>query len=95
MKHEPKSIGAALQTALKQMEAYDNFLKLWVVQNWKKVMMKPLSEICRPIKFENETLIIEAKSEAWANELQKYKKEMIDILNRKFDQLNVTDIKIE
>ena len=94
MQHKSKPIGKILQSVLKDINAYDNFIKLWILQNWNEAMIKPITQICRPVKFDGDVLIVEAISESWANELQRFKREMIDILNRKFNHLNVKDIKI-
>lgn len=94
MKHNVKSIGTVLQSVLKDIDAYDNFIRLWILQNWDEVFDKNITQICRPVKFEGDILVLEAISESWANELQKFKNKMIYSLNTKFNQLNVKDIKI-
>ena len=94
MNHKAKSIGTVLQSVLKDIDVYDNFIRLWILQNWDEVFDKNITRICRPVKFEGDVLVIEAISESWANELQQFKKKMIYSLNSKFNQLNVKDIKI-
>ncbi|MCD6375388.1 MAG: DUF721 domain-containing protein [Caldisericaceae bacterium] len=94
MNHKAKSIGTVLQSVLKDIDVYDNFIRLWILQNWDEVFDKNITRICRPVKFEGDVLVIEAISESWANELQQFKEKMIYSLNSKFNQLNVKDIKI-
>ncbi len=94
MKRNTTSIGNAIQSVLKNIDAYDSYVKLYIVQNWKNIMPSPISEICKPLTFEQEVLVVEANSEAWAKELQRFKNQIIKQLNQKFSQLQLKEIKI-
>ncbi len=94
MKHKPKKIGTILEYVLKDIHAYDNVNKLLILTNWKEIVDPKISKLCRPVKFEQDVLILEAISESWRDELLNLKPMIIKLIKQKFNQLNINDIKI-
>ncbi len=94
MKHEPEKIGKILEFVLKDINAFEDFSKLNILNNWETLVDRKISRICRPVQFEGNILVLEAISEGWKKELLKIKFEIIRILKSKFKQLKIEDIKI-
>ncbi len=94
MKHEPRPLKNVLHSVLKEIDAYDDYLRYWLLQHWNEVMEDPIAKVCRPVKFQGNTLILEAISESWVNELENYKNRIKYLLNTKFKRLKIEKIKI-
>ncbi len=94
MKREAKKIGNLLESVLKSINAYDNFIKLTIVENWNELVDPGISRVCKAVAFEDNVLIVQAISEAWKKELRQHKKKIISALQQAFNQIKIEDVKI-
>ncbi len=94
MKHKVQKIGTILQSVLKDINADKDINKLYVLSNWHKIMVPEIANLCRPVKFEGDILVLEAISESWRNELKNLRPQILAIINKKFNHVKIRKIKI-
>lgn len=87
-----KNIQQVLNTVLKNYSLENKVKKEQLFNNWNIIVGNELSEKCRPIKMENQTLFLKAKNSIWRNELKLRQKDLLNIIYEKTGNKLITNI---
>ena len=90
---EAKPLNMLINKFLKSIGLKEKFEENFAIVYWDSVVGKEISENTEPFKVNKGVLFIKVKDSTWRNELQYFKNEIIEKLNRKIGKRIVRDLK--
>jgi predicted nucleic acid-binding Zn ribbon protein len=90
---QPKPIGQLIQQFLQSTGISEKIEENYAMAYWDKIVGKEISEQTEPYRISDGVLFVKVADPAWRNELQFFKTEIINKLNKILKNSAVKDIK--
>jgi predicted nucleic acid-binding Zn ribbon protein len=87
-----QSINTSLNKILNQFNLETAYQEKLILNSWQDLVDKKIAAVTEPVSFENGILILHAQSMMWRDELVKNKSQLIDMVNKSFEQVNIKEI---
>jgi predicted nucleic acid-binding Zn ribbon protein len=88
-----KSIGESIQSLFKQLGHEDKIKQYQVIQEWKKIVGEEISQVARPERIQDKSLIVRVASMSWRTELQMQKRQILQKIRDKVGDNVIVDIR--
>jgi predicted nucleic acid-binding Zn ribbon protein len=93
-KNSFKDVPSVLSNLLKKHKLDTAIRQEQILQGWENIVGRSMAQKCRPLEFENDVLIIQAKDELWKQELALRHDDLVNLVNGRINTLLVKKIKI-
>jgi predicted nucleic acid-binding Zn ribbon protein len=91
---EFQDLPSVLQNVLKKYDLTEAVDSENMINRWSELVGEKISKQCKPVKFEDGELIIQAKTNIWKQELAKRRDDLLNLLNGRIKSSLVKKIKI-
>ena len=93
MRTEPEKVSGVLKTVLSERGYLSFCYENDVVENWKDIVGKKISEVTVCVRVENGILYVRVPSSSWRQELIFFKREILQKIKKKTKCKTISDIK--
>ena len=87
-----QSIGTVIQDVLKNLGVVERIGETKISRCWKDIVGEEIDRAAKPVRIEGKKLIVAVKSAVWRQELNFYKKEILDNIYKRVGPGIVKDI---
>ncbi len=93
MKRKPERIGNILPDVIRNLGLDSKLEEVELEKLWGTVVGERIAAVSRPRGIRDGVLTVEVDTSAWMQELSFRKKQIIDLVRKKFSRLEVRDIR--
>jgi len=90
-----KPLGAILQNIVQKHHIEDEYRFQKLQQDWNNLVDPQIAKISEPLSLDGKILTIKVQSAEWQEEIKKYSKEIIKIINNKLENFELEYINIK
>lgn len=90
--NEMMNIGFAIEDFFRKSGFIKEFFQGRLISDWKKIVGDLIAENTKIVKLEGTILTIKVENSVWKNELYFRKKEIINMINNRYNMLLISDI---
>ncbi|MBD3378253.1 DUF721 domain-containing protein [candidate division KSB1 bacterium] len=88
-----KSIGESIQSLFKQLGHEDKIKQYQVIQKWDIIVGAEISQVAKPERIHEKSLIVKVASMSWRTELQMQKRQILQKIKEKIGDNVIVDIR--
>ena len=89
-----QALPSILQNVLKKYDLTDAVDSELLFNRWESLVGEKISKQCKPVKFNDGELIVQAKNNIWKQELAQRQDDLLNLINGKIKSSLVKKIKI-
>lgn len=94
MKQNIKSLDNVLHNIIQKYNLDELYASQKIKDDWMKIVNKNIFNVFKPVKIEKHVLYLHAKTEYWKTEFDKFKHQIIKMVNDFLNPFHIKDIYI-